>query len=266
VASFECGGAQVNLGLEGRVALVTGGTQGIGLACVERFLKEGSQVVMCARDERRIAEVVERLRPLGPIVGLSADVRDAQACARAVEAAEKHFGRLDALVNNAGTAAAKPFETVTDEAWAQDLELKVLAAVRMTRLALPLFRARGGGRVVNVTNIGAKAPAARSMPSSVSRAAGLALTKAMSKELAADKVGVNAVCIGSIVSGQHDARAAARGISTEAYYAELGRDVPLGRVGLADEAAAVICFLAAPISAYVTGTAVNIDGGAAATL
>lgn len=255
----------MDLGLAGKVAIVTGGTQGIGLATVERFAAEGARVVVCARDPGRLRSVTERLRASGAtVLGVAADVSRADECERLVREAVDAFGGIDVLVNNAGTAQVGAFETTSDETWQADLDLKLFAAIRLCRLVIPSMRARGGGRIVNVTNIGAKQPSARSMPTTVSRAAGQAMSKALSKELAPDGILVNTVCIGLVRAGQHDARAARQGADPEAMYAEMGRSVPLGRVGRADEAANVIAFLASEAASFVTGSSINIDGGASA--
>jgi NAD(P)-dependent dehydrogenase (short-subunit alcohol dehydrogenase family) len=170
---------------------------------------------------------------------------------------------VDALVNNAGTAAARPFAEVDDAAWEADLQLKLFAAVRTSRRVLPLLREAGGGSIVNVLAVGAKAPGANSMPSSVSRAAGMALTKALSKELGPAGIRVNAVLVGLIESGQWERQAAAAGQPVEALYTKLAKNaaIPLGRVGKAEEFADVVAFLLSPRAGYVSGTALNVDGG-----
>jgi NAD(P)-dependent dehydrogenase (short-subunit alcohol dehydrogenase family) len=185
-----------------------------------------------------------------------------------VATAIDRFGRLDAVVNNAGTSRAAAFEAVSDEVWRDDLDLKLFAAIRLTRLAVPHLRAAGGGSVVNLLNIAAKQPPAASLPTSVSRAAGLALTKALSKDLARDAIRVNAVLIGLVKSGQHDRKWQQRGGDREAFYRDMARDrgVPLGRVGEADEPAALIAFLCSPRAAFISGVAINVDGGASAVV
>ena len=255
----------MDLGLTGKVAIITGATQGIGQATAMKLAGEGARVVICARGRERLDDVVARIRATGAeAIGVQADVGRAADCERLVAEAVSAFGGVDILVNNAGTAQVGAFESVTDETWQADLDLKLFAAVRLCRLAIPSMRARGGGRIVNVTNIGAKQPAARTMPTTVSRAAGQAMSKALSKELAPDGILVNTVCIGLVRAGQHDARAARQGVDAEALYQDMGRTVPLGRVGRADEAADVIAFLVSERASFVTGSSINIDGGASA--
>lgn len=257
----------MDLGLTKKVAVVTGGSDGIGRATAERLAAEGARVVLCARGAERLEKVAASLREKGAeAIGIPADVSVPADGERLIRETVTAFGGLDILVNNAGTSSRGPFESVPEEQWREDFDLKLFAAVRLSRLALPELRKRGGGRIVNVTTIGGKHPAAQSMPSSVTRAAGLALTKALSKEFARDQVLVNTVCIGLVRAGQHERTAAKRGLTPEQLYEEMAREVPLGRVGDAAEVANVIAFLASSAASFVTGTSVNLDGGASAVL
>jgi NAD(P)-dependent dehydrogenase (short-subunit alcohol dehydrogenase family) len=171
-------------------------------------------------------------------------------------------------VNNAGTSAAGPFEGVTTDAWQQDLDLKLFGAIHCSRAAVPHLRNAGGGSIVNVTASFAKTPGASSLPTSVSRAAGMALTKAMSRDLGRDRIRVNTVCIGLIRSDQIEKmwQRTAPELTWEQFAADPRHDVPLGRIGDTEEAANVIAFLASNAASYVTGTSVNIDGGKGAAL
>jgi NAD(P)-dependent dehydrogenase (short-subunit alcohol dehydrogenase family) len=165
-------------------------------------------------------------------------------------------------VNNAGRSAAGRVEDLDDAAWESDLELKLFAAARLTRLTIPHLR-QTGGAIVNVLALAAKAPGAGSAPSSVSRAAGMALTKALSKELGADGIRVNAVLVGLAESGQWDRMASVRGVDVADLYVTLARDagIPLGRVGRGAEFADLVSFLLSSRASYLSGTAVNFDGG-----
>ncbi|MDX1373945.1 MAG: SDR family oxidoreductase [Burkholderiales bacterium] len=257
----------MDLGLGGKVALVTGGTQGIGRASALRLAAEGARVAVAARGADGLERTMAGLRAAGgDALALQADVSRAADCERLMRELVGHFGRIDILVNNAGTSATGEFEAVDDAAWQADFDLKLFAAVRLARLAIPHMKRAGGGRIVNITNIGAKQPRARSMPTTVTRAAGLALTKALSKEYAPHGILVNTLCIGLVRAGQHERRAAQRGIEVEALYAEMAKDIPLGRVGDAEEVANVVAFLASDAATYVTGTSINLDGGASAVL
>ena len=260
----------MELGLRGKVALITGGSEGIGRATAEELAREGARVAICARRPDAVEEAARAIRATtgGEVIGVPADVRRADEIERCVEIVAAQLGTITLLVNNAGTSAAHPFESVDDGAWYGDLDLKLMAAVRTSRLVIPGMRAAGGGRIVNVTNIGAKQPGANSLPTSVSRAAGLALTKALSKELAKDNILVNTVCIGLIKSAQISRAAQSRhpGLPLDDAFARMGEPIPLGRVGEAAEAAAVITFLLSEKASYVTGVAINIDGGTSAVV
>ena len=260
----------MDLGLKDKAAIITGGSYGIGKAAAWRLAYEGARVAICARRKEVLEQAAEeiRVRTEGTVIPIQADVSIPQDIDRVVNTALEHFGRIDILVNNAGQSAAAPFENVTEEQWQADFDLKLWAAMRFCRATIPHMRNVGGGRIINVTNLGGRTPGASSVPTSVSRAAGIAVTKAMSKDLGKDNILVNTVCIGFIKSGQHEgryqqARAQDPGLTLDAFYNQMadGRN-PLGRVGEAEEAGDVIAFLASERASYLTGIAVNIDGGA----
>ncbi|HEX3245462.1 MAG TPA: SDR family oxidoreductase [Chloroflexota bacterium] len=255
----------MDLELQGKVAVITGASEGIGKATSRMLASEGAHVVMCARRQDLLESVADSIREQtgGSVLAVAGDVRRGEDVERLINQAVEKFGGLNILINNAGTSAAHPFDTVDDAAWQNDLDLKLFAAIRSIRLAVPHMRTAGGGAIVNMLNTGAKAPAAASTPTSVTRAAGLALTKALSKELAEDNIRVNAVLIGLIKSGQHERRAATRGIPPDQLYEEEAtkRGLPLGRYGEAEEAADLVVFLSSARSSYITGVAINMDGG-----
>ena len=257
----------MELGLKGKVAIVTGGTEGIGKASALEFAREGAKVAICARNAAGVEKTVAEIkRAGGDAFGMAADMSKMEDIERFIGAVVKHYGGIDILVNNAGTSARGAFLEITDETWRSDIELKVFGAIRCTRLAVPHMKKRGGGRVINITISSAKQPGAGSMPTTISRAAGLALTKAMSKEFAADNILVNTVCIGKIKSGQHERRIAKTGVTADEYYSKEAKPIPLGRFGEASEAANVIVFLCSEAASYVTGTSVHLDGGISGVL
>jgi NAD(P)-dependent dehydrogenase (short-subunit alcohol dehydrogenase family) len=259
---LECSSASVELGLAGKVVLVTGGSDGLGAALVRALCAEGAKVAFCARDEKRNDELVAEVKGAGgDVIGVPADVRREADLERFVSQALDRWGRIDALVNNAGASAAVRFDDQTEEIWDDDLDLKVRSAIRLVRLALPHLRAAGGGSIVNVLAIAARTPGAGSTPTSVSRAAGLALTKALSRELGPEQIRVNAVLIGSVRSGQGRRAAERHGISVEEHYARAASGIPIGRVGLASEFADLALFLLSDRSAFITGVGINFDGG-----
>jgi len=260
----------MDLGLAGKAAIVTGGSAGIGRGVALRLAQEGVRVAICARRAEPLEEAADALREQtgGEVLPVAADVSKVDDVRRLFEAAVERFGRLDILVNNAGTSSASPFADVDDGVWQEDLDLKLFAAIRTIRLAVPHLARAGGGSIVNVVNIGAKAPPARSLPTTVSRAAGVALTKALSKEFAAQQIRVNAVCIGLVKSDQWVRRARALGITLEEYYERTAREraIPLGRVAEAEEVGDLIAFLCSERGRYITGTAINFDGGSSAVV
>ena len=171
------------------------------------------------------------------------------------------FDKVDIIVNNAGTSQAMPFEKLTDQILYDDLELKLFAAVRLIRLVAPQMKERRWGRIINVLNIGAKAARPNSMPTSLSRAAGMAMTKALSHEFAPHNVLVNAMLVGIIRADQHVQRAKRTNVALDDYYKRHDKEIPIGRVGEAEEFANLACFLVSEQGGYITGTAINVDGG-----
>jgi NAD(P)-dependent dehydrogenase (short-subunit alcohol dehydrogenase family) len=256
----------MQISLAGRAAVITGGSKGLGLAMATRFAASGADVAILARRPDALDEARQAIAATaqGKVIAISCDVSKADDVAAAYAAAMRGLGRIDIVVNNAGTSRTAPFETVTDAVWQEDLDLKLFAAIRLTRLVWPQLRERGWGRVINVLNTGAKAPRANSAPTTVSRAAGMALTKVLAGEGAPHNILVNALLVGVIVSDQIRNRHKASGgnIPLEEFIANAGKSVPLGRMGTAEEFANVACFLASDEAGYVTGTAINVDGGA----
>jgi NAD(P)-dependent dehydrogenase (short-subunit alcohol dehydrogenase family) len=253
----------VDLGIRDFVVLITGGSDGLGAAAASALLEEGARVAICARDRGRLEDRAAQLRQKGgDVLAVVADVTDRRAVREFVAQAHSRWGRIDGLINNAGTSAGGSFDSITEEQWNADLELKLTAATRLARLVHEHMKPRGGS-IVNVLNTMAKAPRAFSMPTSVSRAAGLAFTKALSKEWAVDQIRVNAILIGIVESGQWVRRAAAASVEPDDYYRKMAqeRGIPLGRVGRAEEFGALAAFLISPRSGYITGTAINLDGG-----
>ena len=252
----------MNVTMNGRVAAVTGGSKGIGLAVARRFAGSGAKVAILARGAEDLKAARELLAKDGiEVRDYVCDVSKAAEIAKAHDRIAADLGPIDVLVNNAGTSRAMAFETVTDEMWQDDLDLKLFAAIRFSRLVWPGMKARKWGRIINVLNIGAKAPSAA--PTSVSRAAGMALTKAMANEGGPHNVLVNAMLVGLIVSDQWVRRHAQKAPDTDfaAFTKDLAKGVPLGRMGTAEEFANLACFLASDQGSYITGTAINVDGG-----
>jgi 3-oxoacyl-[acyl-carrier protein] reductase len=252
----------MNFGLEGRVAAIVGGTEGIGRATVLKLVDEGARVAFCARRQDVLDRFAGELTEQGhDVLPFAADAALPAEMERFVEAVIERYGRIDILVNNAGSTAQGPFADANDALWQYDLDVKLLAQVRAARAAIPHMRKQGGGRIVNIAMSGAKQPPAASFPTSVSRAAGLAFTKALSKEVAGDGILVNAVSLGWIKSRLQGIRAERAGLTLDEHYARLAARVPMGRLGEPEEAANIIVFLASDLASYVTGACINVDGG-----
>lgn len=262
----------VELGLEGRIAAVSGGSEGLGRAIATSLAREGARVAICARRaevlERTAAEIsAETGGEVHPIV---ADMSKPEDCARFIQETVERFGGIDILVNNAGTHAAYPFEEISEDLWHFDFEQKFFSAVRCTRDAIPHFVARGGGRIINITHVTAKAPRPASLPTVASRAAGMAFTKVIAREYADQNILSNTICIGAVKTAQWErARLQeAPDMPAEEWYRQLAekRAIPLGRLGDADELGDLVAYLVSERASYITGTSINFDGGSSWTL
>ena len=260
----------MDLGLQGKIAVVTGGSEGIGKAAAMALSREGARVAICARRADVLESAVDEIRRASghEVLAVPTDMIDPVQVEAFLRQVVDAWGGVDILVNNAGTAAANPFESATDAIWQADFDLKLFGAIRASRIVIPIMRARGGGRIINITQVAGKHPGANSVPTSVTRAAGIALTKALSKDVAKDSILVNTVCVNLVKSGQM-ARAAQRNypsLSVEQGWTEMGKSVPLGRMAEAEEVANVIAFLASSAASYVTGSSINLDGGTSGVL
>jgi 3-oxoacyl-[acyl-carrier protein] reductase len=253
----------MDVNLAGRTAIITGASKGIGLAVATRFAASGAEVAIIARGREALDNAVKIIAESGRarVAAIQADVAVAADLRRAYDEAMTQFGKIDIVVNNAGTSRTGAFEEITDEVWREDFDQKLFAAIRLTRLVWPQLKERRWGRVINTLNIGAKAPHPRSAPTSVTRAAGLALTKVLAGEGAPYNILVNALLVGFIEADQHVRAAEKAGIALEDYVNARTKDIPLGRIGRAEEFANIACFLASDAASYITGTAINVDGG-----
>ncbi|WP_068397876.1 SDR family NAD(P)-dependent oxidoreductase [Kribbia dieselivorans] len=250
--------------------LITGGSAGLGLATAEHLITRGARVAICGRDAGRLESAAHTLEAAakstgygGAVLTQALDVTDGPALTALFDRIGHEWDGLDGLVNSAGVHTGGSFLSVTDEQWQADFELKLLAAIRGTRLAVPLMERAGGGSVVNVLSVYARFQTVGSMPSSVFRAAGLAMTNGASKELAAHGVRVNAILIGFVRSDQWVRQAAAKGIDEEDFENAMVKRlaVPMNRPGTSEEAAEAIAFFLSSRSSYLTGTSLNVDGG-----
>jgi len=257
----------VDLGLTGRTFVVTGASNGVGLAIAAMLLADGANVGVCARDAGRLRAAVGGLPATAGAraLCLGCDVLDGGAVARFVGDVAAEFGGIDGVVNNAGQSLMRPLFETTELEWTEQVQLKLFSVLNTVRAALPWLRRSPVASVVNVNAILARQPEARLAATGAARAALLNLSATMATELAPDGVRVNSVCLGLIDTGQWHRRyeAAGAGQPYEQWTAELARDrgIALGRIGSAEEVAFPIVGLLSPRSSYVTGASLDIGGG-----
>jgi 3-oxoacyl-[acyl-carrier protein] reductase len=257
----------MELGLRGKVALVGGGSRGMGRAVAEALAREGASVALYARSEREVGRAADEIAAAtgARTLGVVADVTAADDCARAIDAAVARFGGLDVLVTNMGGPpfrASLPWE---ERDWREAWELVTASVIRLCQLAVPHMRRRSGGSIVNVTTCGVHQLIEGTALSSVARLATTGFAKYLAAELARDGIRVNNVLPGWIstqrVADLAEGEAAERGISVEQVLAEQTAAVPMARFGTPEEVADAIVFLASDRAAYVTGVNLRIDGG-----
>ena len=257
----------MDLSLRGRRAVVTGGTKGIGRAVVAELLAEGVAVAFCARNSDEVKAAEEELLATAgdvTVAGWATDVTDPAAVDHFIAAAAERLGGIDILVNNAGAAHPGDFETLSDEDWHGDLDVKLFSQIRCTRAALPHLRRSQAPRVINVNAVYAKYPDPNFFATTVNRAACLNLTKALAQQYGSEKILVNSVNIGFVVTPQWEniRRRRAPDSTEEEFFAELARvEVPLGRFGSVDEVSGIVAFLASDRASYITGASIDVAGG-----
>jgi NAD(P)-dependent dehydrogenase (short-subunit alcohol dehydrogenase family) len=255
----------MELGLTGRRAVVTGGSKGIGLEVAKELVREGASVAICARNADEVAAAAEELRALGGTVhDQVVDVTVPEQVTDFIAAAAEALGGIDILVNNAGAAHPGTFETLTDEDWHGDLDVKLFSQIRCTRAALPHLRQSPAPRVINVNAVYAKYPDPKFFATTVNRAACLNLNKALAIQYGPEGILVNSVNIGFVVTPQWQNIRSKRApeLSQEEFFTGLAaEEVPLGRFGDVSEVSGLIAFLASDRASYITGTSIDVAGG-----
>ncbi len=258
----------MDFGLTGKVAIITGGSEGIGKASALRLCEEGAEVAICARRPEVLQTAADEIKVKTgkDVLAVPVDVSNEADVQELVQKTVERFGGIDILVNNAGGSRAFPFLEASEETWREDIEIKLFGTIRCSKAVIPHMRQRGGGRIINMTTGGGKAPGQKRVPTSVSRAAGINLTKSMANEYASENILVNTICLGLLKSAQHERRYEQQkkvrpDLTLEAYYGEISPRVPVGRVGEAEEVGDLVAFLASSRAAFITGTSINIDGG-----
>ncbi|EIF35349.1 dehydrogenase of unknown specificity [Burkholderia sp. Ch1-1] len=265
----------IQIDLTGQVAVVTGGSSGIGLATAELFLRAGASVAICGRDTERLAQAEAALKaqfPQAQLLARRCDVLDADDVKAFAEAVQSRFGRADMLINNAGQGRVSTFADTTDEAWREELDLKYFSVIRPTRAFLPMLRdvaaSNSNAAIVCVNSLLALQPEPHMVATSSARAGVQNLLKSLAVELAPQRIRVNSILIGIVESGQwrrRYAKEAQPGQSWEDWTAELARkkNIPLGRFGRPEEAAQALFYLATTLSSYTTGSHIDVSGGVA---
>ena len=256
----------MELSLEGRRAVVTGASAGIGAEVVRRLAGQGADVAFCARDLGAVDEMVASNVALpGTVHGIAADLSTAAEVTRFCDEAEALVGAPDILVNNVGVSPSRNFLYASDDDWEQLFQLNLMSAVRCTRRFLPAMRAASWGRVVMISSAAAKYPGAALVDYAATKAALTAVATALARKYGADGVLVNSVLPGRIRTSMWERAAAeiaeAGSGDVEAVFAARSADIPVGRFGTAAEVANVVLFLSSELSSYVNGAAIDVDGG-----
>ena len=258
----------MDLGLSGRVALVTAASRGLGLASAKALATDGASLLICARGPLRLDEAAREIRSAtsgARVETMTLDVSAPDAAAQLIGQARDKFGRLDVLVNNAGGPPPGSFASVGDADWEKAFQITLMSVVRLVREALPMLQASGQGRIVNLVSTSVKQPIDGLILSNALRAAVIGMAKTLSKEIGGSGITINNVLPGIILTDRQrelrGADAARRGISFEQAIEEAGRGVPLGRIGQPEEVGALVAFLASKQASYITGTSIQVDGG-----
>lgn len=259
----------MNLGLKGKVALVTASSQGLGKASALALAAEGAKLVICSRNEKSIQAAADEIRQktgatVVPVVG---DVSKMKDIKNVVDTAVMEFGTIHVLVNNAGGPPTGHILTTPDEEWEKGVQLTLMSVVRLVREVLPHMERQKWGRIITIVSIAAKQPIDELLISSTLRPGILGLSKVLSNQYAKENITVNTVCPGLILTKRQEelstSRAAEKMMTFEHYLAESAKAIPAGRLGRPDEIGNVVAFLASEQASFINGVNLLVDGGAA---
>lgn len=253
----------MDLKIQNKVALVLAASKGLGKAIAITLSAEGADVVIGSRNQQELDATAEEIRKTakGKVIAIAVDVNKPDQLAHIVAQTVKTFGRLDILVNNAGGPPFNKFETFSDEQWQAAFDQNLMSFVRASRAVVPHMRKAGGGRIVNIISASVKYVMANSVLSTSMRMAVVGMAKLLADELGPDNITVNNVAPGLILTGRIK-ETMPQGDDFEAELKEKSQTIPLRRIGKPEELAALVAFLASEPAAYITGTTIQIDGGA----
>ncbi len=253
----------MNLNLTNKVAIVLAASKGLGKAIATSLSAEGAKVIIGSRDESELAKTAAEIHGItgGEVIALPVDVSDGEAVNEFIEQAAAKFGRIDILLNNAGGPPFNKFENFDDDAWQKAFELNLLSFARTSRLVLPHMQKTGSGRIINIISGSVKAVLATSVLSTAMRMGVVGMAKLMADEFGPYNITVNNVAPGMILTDRLK-HTIPQGIDPDQALAEKAKIIPLGRIGKPEELAALVTFLASEQAAYISGTTIQVDGGA----
>jgi 3-oxoacyl-[acyl-carrier protein] reductase len=253
----------MDLGLRGKVAIVGGASMGIGYGIAHELAAEGACVAITARRDPDLSEAAAKIRAEtgAEVLPILADCRRAEDCARVVETTVARLGGIDSLVNNDGAPPLGELASFDDTAWAKAVEQNLMYVVRMTRAVVPYMKARGGGGILNITAISAIQPIPGFGLSVATWGGVIGFAKTLSLEVARDNINVNTICPGYIETQRLQKVFAAGGQDPQVMRRKLEAEVPLGRIGSVEDISGIVALLVSPRGRYITGTAIQVDGG-----
>ena len=257
----------MDLGLEGKTALVGASSRGLGRAVADELAKEGANLVICARTVAPLEETGQWIHDAtgAEVVAVPADLSRPEDIDRLIKTAEQDFGKVDILVTNSGGPPPGPFESHSVEAWSDAVEQNLNSVLNLTRAVLPAMKKAGWGRIINITSVAVKQPIDGLILSNAVRAAVTGFAKTLANEVASFGITVNNVMPGFTRTERLDGLAASisktQGITVEEAFARWEGQSPMGRIGEPSELAALVAFLASERASYITGTSIPVDGG-----